>query len=233
MDFFVFQQNLVEHQLQFVFFLMPLAVLGILYGSIVPIFETNLKRLLAFSSIAQIGYILLGASLISVTGFTAAVLHFFNHALAKAALFLAAACLGMRVSGLQLEDLSGIGRQMPWTLAAFALAGMSLIGIPGTAGFVSKWVLIEAVLAEGFLGAALLGVILISSLLSVIYIARVVELMWHGERGREAVAIGEAPTWMLTVTWALVLANVWFGLDARLPSDLAGDAAASFLRHLP
>ena len=233
LDFFVFQQNLVDHQLQFVFFLMPLAVLGILYGSIVPIFETNLKRLLAFSSVAQIGYILLGASLISVTGFTAAVLHFFNHALAKAALFLAVACLGTRVAGLQLRDLSGIGRRMPWTLGAFALAGLSLIGIPGTAGFVSKWVLIEAVLKEGLLGVALLMVILVGSLLSVIYIVRAVELMWHGERGREAVAIEEAPAWMLIVTWGLVLANVWFGIDASLPSELAGDAAASFLRHVP
>lgn len=233
MDFFVFQQNLVEHQLQFTFFLMPLAVLGILFGSIVPIFESNLKRLLAFSSIAQIGYILLGASLISVTGFTAAVLHFFNHALAKAALFLAVACLGMRVARLDLEDIAGIGRQMPWTLGAFALAGLSLIGIPGTAGFVSKWVLIAAVLEEGLPGVALLVVIIISSLLSAVYIVRVVELMWHGERGREAVAISEAPAWMLVVTWALVLANFWFGLDASLPSELASGAAALFLGHLP
>ena len=245
MDFFVFQQNLIDHQFQFRFFLMPLAVLGILFGSIAAIFEDNLKRLLAFSSIAQIGYILLGASLISISGFTAAVLHLFNHALAKAALFLAVACLGMRADSLQLTNLRGLGRQMPWTLGAFAAAGLSLIGVPGTAGFVSKWTLIAAVLAEGALGVLLVAVIVISSLLAVVYVGRVVEQLWFGEgntassvpgasmRGKETGESGEAPTWMLMVTWVAVLGNIWFGFDASLPVTLANDAAASFLRHLP
>ncbi len=90
-DFVVFQPNLAGHELQFTWFLGPLALLAILGGSAVALFETNLKRLLAFSSLAQIGYILLGASLLSVPGLTAALLHMFNHALAKGGLFLAVA----------------------------------------------------------------------------------------------------------------------------------------------
>lgn len=236
MDFFVFQKNLMDHELQFAFFLMPLAALGILFGSIAAIFEQSIKRILAFSSVAQLGYILLGASLVSVAGFNAAVLHLFNHALAKSALFLAVACLGMRFAKLRLEDMRGAGRNMPWTLTAFALAGLSLIGIPGTAGFVSKWALIGAVLEQGALGVALVVLIVISSLLAVVYVGRVVEQLWFGEpepgRAGEHAALREAPTLMLVVTWIAVAANFWFGFNASLPGELAGQAAAEFLRHL-
>lgn len=232
MDFFVFQKNLVDHELQFAFFLMPLAALGILFGSIAAVFEQNVKRILAFSSVAQLGYILLGASLVSVAGFNASVLHLFNHALAKTALFLAVACLAMRVAKLRLEDLRGAGRHMPWTLTAFAIAGLSLIGIPGTAGFVSKWALISAVMEQGVLGVALVVLIVVSSLLAVVYIGRIVEQLWFGDRPEGAAEVREAPALMLAVTWLAVAANVWFGLDASVPGTLADVASSEFLRHL-
>src|SRR5210317_238507 len=161
-DFFVFQPNLVGHDVQFSYFLMPLAVLAILIGSGVALFERNLKRLLAYSSIAQIGYILLGASLVSLAGLTASVLHMFNHALAKGALFLAVAALATRCSGVRLENISGAARSMPWTMGAFVVAGLSLIGVCGTGGFVSKWCRISAALGEGLLGGVLVAVIVIS-----------------------------------------------------------------------
>ena len=84
-DFFVFQSS-IEHTLQFTLFLMPLAMLGIIVASAVAMFEGHVKRMLAFSSVAQIGYILLGASLLTEAGLTASVAHVFNHALAKCAL---------------------------------------------------------------------------------------------------------------------------------------------------
>ncbi|MBT8114656.1 MAG: hypothetical protein KJP04_04720, partial [Arenicella sp.] len=127
-DFVVFQQNLVDHDLQFGYFLMPLAILAILVASGVALFEQNLKRLLAYSSVAQIGYIMLGASLVTKAGLSAGILHMFNHALAKGALFLAVACLATRFASLRLNDLAGAARSMPWTMAAFAVAGLSLIG---------------------------------------------------------------------------------------------------------
>jgi multicomponent Na+:H+ antiporter subunit D len=232
MDFFVFQKNMIDHELQFGFFLMPLAALGILFGSIAAVFEQNIKRVLAFSSVAQLGYILLGASLVTVAGFNASVLHLFNHALAKTALFLAVACLGMRFAKLRVEDLRGAGRQMPWTLTAFAIAGLSLIGIPGTAGFVSKWALILAVLEQGALGVALVVLIVISSLLAIVYIGRIVEQLWFGEPPGEDPSVREAPALMLVVTWAAVALNIWFGLDASLPGELASRAADDFLEHM-
>jgi multicomponent Na+:H+ antiporter subunit D len=97
---------------------------------------------------------------------------------------------------------------------------------------VSKWALLMAVLEQGALGVALMVVIIVSSLLAVVYIGRIVEQLWFGEPGEGTAAVREAPPLMLGLTWLVVLANIWFGLDASLPAALAENAAADFLRHL-
>ena len=160
-DFVVFQPNLDGHALQFSYFLLPLAVLAIVIASVLAVREKNLKRLLAYSSVAQIGYIMLGASLVTQAGMMASVLHVFNHALAKGTLFLAVTCLALKVSSLRLDNLAGVARSMPLVMAAFVIGGLSLIGVPGTAGFVSKWYLLGAVLGEGLLGIGLVVVIVL------------------------------------------------------------------------
>lgn len=233
-DFLVFQGNLPGHELQFSHFLMPLALLAILLASGVAMMERNLKRLLAYSSVAQIGYIMLGVSLLSATGLSAGIIHIFNHALTKGALFLAVACLGMHFQSLRLGDLAGAAKRMPWTMAAFVIAGLSLIGIPGTAGFISKWQLISAALAEGDLGIAVVAVVLIGSLMAVVYIWRVVEAAYfQGPPAGGPEGLREAPPMLLAVTWAAVLGNVYFGLAPSLPIKLSQAAAASLLQHLP
>jgi len=236
-DFVVFQQNLLGHERQFEAFLMPLAVLGILVGSAVALFESNIKRLLAYSSVAQIGYILLGASLVSSGGLTAGLLHMFNHALAKGALFLAVMAIAMRFSQLDLQHLAGAAKRMPWTLSALVVAGLSLIGVPGTAGFISKWYLVTAALDEGALGIALVAVIVVGSLMAVVYIWRIVEAAWFEPADESAdVAAGtvrEAPLTMLAVVWLAALANIYFGFATGLQHELATRAATSLLGHLP
>jgi multicomponent Na+:H+ antiporter subunit D len=232
-DFFVFQGNLAGHDIQFTYFLLPLAVLAILVASGVALFEQNIKRLLAFSSIAQIGYILLGASFVSVAGLTASTLHLFNHALAKGALFLAVACLATQCGSLRLSELGGMAKRMPWTAGAFVLAGFSLIGIPGTSGFISKWYLITAALQQGSLGIALVAVVVISSLMAVVYIWRIVEAIYFAEPAAANSSLREAPIMMLVVTWFAALLNLYFGLVPELPVTLAGSAAESLLEHLP
>ena len=232
-DFLVFQPNLIGHDVQFSYFLMPLAVLAILIASGVALFEKNLKRLFAYSSVAQIGYILLGASLVSVAGLTASVVHIFNHALAKGALFLAIACLATRYSSLRLENIAGAARRMPWTMGAFVLAGFSLVGVPGTAGFISKWYLITAALDHGTVGVVLVIAIVISSLIALAYVWRVIEAAYFGEPAVAAATGGEAPAGILAVTWIAALANLYYGLAPSLPVTLASTAAESLLRHVP
>jgi multicomponent Na+:H+ antiporter subunit D len=153
----------------------------------------------------------------------------FNHALAKGALFLAVAALATRCSGIRLEDISGAAKRMPWTMGALVVAGLSLIGVPGTAGFVSKWYLILAALGEGLLGVALIAVIIVSSLMSVVYVWRVIEPAYFGEAPAGLSSVREAPPALLAVTWAAALANLYFGLVTALPVTLASSAAEKLL----
>ncbi len=234
-DFFVFQGNLAGHAFQFAAYLMPLALLGILVGSAVAMFEKNLKRLLAFSSVAQIGYMMLGASLVTIAGLSAGIVHIFNHALAKGGLFLAVAALAMAAAGLRIEDLRGIARRMPWTFAAFVVAGLSLIGIPGTAGFISKWYLISAAMELGAIGLPLVAVILVSSLMAVVYVWRIVEAAYFGTPSADTTPEHSprvSPA-LVAVAWLAAIANIYFGLLPELPLTLSEAAANDLLDHLP
>ena len=232
-DFFVFQGNLEGHAFQFAAYLMPLAILGILVGSAVAMFEKNIKRLLAFSSIAQVGYIMLGASFVTVAGLTAGIVHIFNHALAKGTLFLAVALFATVAAGLRLDDLKGIARRMPWTFGAFVIAALSLIGVPGTAGFISKWYLISAAMELGTAGLPLVAVILVSSLMAVVYVWRIVEAACFGEATAEPASAVSVPPLLVATLWLAAVANIYFGLVPDLPLTLSGDAAAELLGHLP
>ena len=232
-DFVVFQPNLAGHDIQFAWFLMPLAVAAIIVASAVAVFEKNLKRLLAYSSVAQIGYIMLGASLVSQAGLTASILHIFNHSLAKGTLFLAVAGLALRTGSLRLDGIAGAARTMPWTMAAFVIGAFSLIGIPGTAGFISKWYLILAVIDRGWLGVVLIIAIVVGSLLAVAYVWRVVEAAWFMPPPAEGAATREAPLELLAVTWIAALANLYFGIFTEIPVSLSTMAAEGLRELLP
>ena len=202
--------------------LITLGLFAIISGSLVAIYQKNTKRMLAWSSVAQIGYMAIGIGLVSATGLAASILHLFNHALMKAALFLCLGCVFYRINSVKLEDMRGIGRQMPWTMSAFTIGGLSLIGIPGTVGFISKWYLLQAaILQQSWIIVVL---VLLSSLLAVIYIWRVVEVVWFRTHDQQT-AVAEAPLSLLVPTWTLVIANIWFGIDTRLSIDTATRAA--------
>ena len=202
--------------------LLPLAVVGIFSMSAAAIYQPTVKKLLAYSSVAQIGYMLLGISLASVTGLTATVLHLFNHALIKTALFMAMGCVAYRIGTTRLSDMAGLGRSMPWTMAAFVAGGLSLIGVPLTVGFISKWYLILAALEQGWLWLA--AMIVLTSLMAVAYVWRVVEVAYFRDRGQAAQAT-EAPLSLLIPTWLMIAANFYFGVDASVTTEVAATAA--------
>lgn len=206
--------------------LMPLAVAAMFSASLVAIFQQDVKRLLAYSSVAQIGYMVLGISFASALGLTAGILHLFNHALMKGALFMAMGCVMYRVGSVQIDRMNGLGRAMPWTMAAFVGGGLSIIGVPLTVGFISKWYLIQAALEQGMWPVA--AVVLAGSLLAVIYIWKVVEVAYFRDVDPEA-GISEAPLSLLIPTWTLVIANFWFGINASATSGVAQRAAELLL----
>lgn len=190
--------------------LIILSTLALIIGSMTAIFQQNIKRMLAFSSVAQIGYIMLGIGYASATGLTASLVHLFNHAITKGALFAAIACVAVRVGGVKLQDIQGLGKQMPWTMAAFVVAGLSLIGIPMTAGFISKWYLVKMTVEHG--DWFILAVILASSIMALIYVWKVVEAAYFYDRPEGAKNVREAPKSMLLSVWILTGATIFLGI---------------------
>ncbi|AWB34616.1 monovalent cation/H+ antiporter subunit D family protein [Orrella marina] len=229
-QFQILTPNLGNHLELLNALIMTLSVIGFIAGSLIAIFSDNLKRLLGYSSVAQLGYIVLAISLGTSAGISAAIIHTFNHAIMKAALFAAVAAMVLRFGSSKIEDLAGVGKQMPLTMLGFALAGLSLIGVPLTAGFISKWYLIQAVLESGTLGILLTLLILTSSLMAVIYIWKVIEIAYF-QPARQELPPGrrEAPAPVLIVLWALVLANFWFGIDPELVLSLARSEAVNLM----
>ena len=212
--------------------LMPLAVIAVLAASTVAIFQTNVKRMLAYSSLAQIGYMILGIAFGSVTGLTAGIVHLFNHALMKGGLFLLLGCVAYRIGSVKIEDMAGLGRRMPLTMFGFVIGGLSLIGVPLTVGFISKWVLVQAALERGWWWLAV--IVLAGSLLAVIYVWRVVEVAYlrPPPEGVDP-ARNEAPLTMLIPAWILIGLCVYFGIDTSLTLGVAQRAAEALLEGLP
>ena len=206
--------------------MLPLALIGIVVASVVALFQHDLKRMLAYSSIAQIGYMLLGITLLTHGGLMASIIHLFNHAVAKAALFMVAGSFFLRTGSTSIRDLAGIGRDMPWTTAAFVAAGLSIIGVPLTVGFVSKWYFVEAIIGEGWWPIAF--VVVGSSLVALGYVWRVVEVAYLRD-APEGVIRKEAPLSMLIPTWSFVALSFYFGINAQLTSAAASRAANALL----
>jgi multicomponent Na+:H+ antiporter subunit D len=213
--------------IEFDLVMIPLALAAMLLASTTAIFQNDVKRLLAYSSVAQIGYMVLGISLGTVTGVTAGIVHLFNHAMIKGGLFLALGCVFVTLGSVQLRDMAGLARRMPWTMAAFVIGGLSLIGVPLTTGFISKWVLIQAALEQGMWFLAV--VVVVSSILAVVYVWRVVETAYFRPVPKGTAEVSEAPLAMLIPTWLLILANVYFGVDTSLTLGVARRAAETLL----
>jgi len=208
-----------------------LGLVGIFVASTAAIYQTNVKHLFAFSSIAQIGYMIVGFSVSSVAGLTATLLHLFNHALMKGALFLALGAVMYRIGSTKLSQFQGLGRQMPVTMAAIVIGGLSLIGVPLTVGFVSKWYLVLAVIDNGWWPVAVL--ILLGSLLAVVYVWRIVETAYFKPALANTESVKEAPLSFLIPIWTLVLANIYFGIDTRLSVQVAQAASQTLFGVSP
>ena len=209
---------------------MTLGILAMFIGSIAAIYQTNVKRLLAYSSVAQIGYMILGLSLLNQSGLTGGIIHLFNHAIMKCGLFLAVGCVAYRVGSTHIDDFAGLMRKMPVTMWAFVIGGLSLIGVPGTVGFVSKWYLVLGAMQAELYSVAVLT--LLSSLLAVMYIWRVVEVAVF-QKPKVEREVSEAPMSLLVPTWLMMLAAIYFGFDTELTVEVAHDAIESLIYSGP
>ena len=223
--FTIFRPSFLEELNVLNFVILPLSIAAMIIASLIAIFQKDFKGLLAYSSIAQVGYILLGISIMSESGLTAAIIHLFNHGITKVALFMVAGAYVIKRGGSLLTNLQGAGFTMPWTSAAAVVGCLSLIGVPGTAGFISKWILVEAAIENGKWPLAI--VIIFSSLLAVVYCGRVIETLYF-KNGNDETIVNESPLTMLISIWIASLACIYFGLSTDITISVS-DLAAKML----
>jgi multicomponent Na+:H+ antiporter subunit D len=148
-------------------FVITFASFTIITASLLALSRDNLKARLAFSTISQLSYIILGAALLTPSAMVGGIIHITNHAFSKITLFFCAGSIYVSTYKTKVSQLNGIGKKMPWTMAAFAIATLSMIGIPPVSGFITKWYLVIGSLERHSL--VVLTVLLVSSFLNAAY----------------------------------------------------------------
>lgn len=205
---------------------MVMALTAIVVGPLLAVRQGDMKRLLAYSSVGQIGYIALGVVLLNEDGVTGSIAHFWNHAAAKGALFCVAGTLVYATRRSRVEDLAGLGRTAPFTAVVLTVAGCSMIGIPFTGGFLSKFYLATgAIQADHVL---VVPALLISSVLTAVYVWRMLQLAWFSPADTTPPVTEEVPWAMRVPALVLAAACLVFGMST-LSIELAREAARALL----
>ncbi len=221
----------IQHQ-TVLMVLMGIAFVNIFLGSAMAIREKEIKRMLAYSSISQIGYIILGAALLTPYGLVGAAIHIFNHAIIKGTLFMSAGAFIHQTGLRQIKDLKGIGRKMPITTICFTMAAMSMIGFPPFNGFISKWFLALGAMDvakvgsySGSLGIFALLMLLLSSFMNLMYYGPITYGAWFKRRegDDDAVALRrvDPSAWMWAPLLVLGLGTLVFGIFPHIPAHFA------------
>ncbi|MCG8325011.1 MAG: monovalent cation/H+ antiporter subunit D family protein, partial [Thiotrichales bacterium] len=176
----------------------------IIVASCIALYQDNLKRRLAYSTVSQLSYVAIATLLIAPVSIIGAALHIAAHAFGKITLFFAAGAIYTAQHKTEVSQLNGVGRQMPWTMTAFTIASLSMIGIPPTAGFISKWYILNGAVVMDNMFVVL--VIVISTLLNAGYFLPIVYAAFF--RGESATVLDEAPPHMVAALFLTALACV-------------------------
>lgn len=202
--------------------LVYVAGFTVVTASFVALRQTNLKRMLAFSTVGQLSYVVLAAAILVPISVTGAALHIAAHAVSKITLFFAAGSVYTAAHATEISQLRGIGRRMPWTMGAFAIGALSMIGIPPTAGFLSKWFMLSGAMETEHWVAV--GVIVVSTILNASYFLPIVwrAFLSKPEAGHSAApAHGEAPWPIVLALTATAIGTVALFFFPSIPLDLA------------
>ena len=195
------------------------AAVTILVASLLALGQDNLKARLAFSTVSQLSYIILGAALLNSRGVTGGIAHITNHAVSKITLFFCAGSIYASTHKTEICQLSGLAKRMPWTMAAFALSSLSIVGIPLTSGFVSKWYLALGTVDRHSM--ALLTVLLVSSLLSAAYLGQILYKAYFETESGTYEEVREVP-WIVAPLAISAAASLLLGIFPNVVLALAG-----------
>jgi len=213
-------------------FKVPIAALALVtmtVGNVMALRQDDLKRLLAYSSIAQVGYMLIGVSTGLTYGLLGTFLHVFNHSMMKGMAFLSVGSIVHETGTRDINDLRGVGRMMPYTTLTVIVAFLGLGGVPGTSGFISKFILFSSSIGAGLGILAIFGVL--NSALSMAYYLRVVMVLISGEPV-EGVTAKEAPVLMLGVTVIMAIIVIVLGFFPDPIMGFASEASSTLLKGL-
>ena len=199
--------------------LVVVAGFTIVAASVVALNADNLKRRLAYSTVSQLAYVVMATALLVPLGVIGAVLHIAAHAFGKITLFFAAGAIYTAAHKTEVSQLDGIGRRMPWTMGAFAIGALSMIGLPPAAGFVSKWYMLSGAMAAQHWVAV--AVIAASTLLNAGYFLPIVYRAFFVAPAPDAHAHGEAPLPMVIALAITAAATVLLFFLPELPLALA------------
>jgi proton-translocating NADH-quinone oxidoreductase chain N len=214
-------------QSQWISVIAILSVLTMLVGNLTPLLQTDLKRLLAYSSIGHIGYMLAGIATGTALGLTGTLMHIFNHALMKGTAFLCAGVILYRLETRELKEMSGVGRRMPVTAITFIISLLALTGLPPLNGFVSE---VTIVLATIEANMAWLGVaVIINSIISAAYYIRVIRTILQPVTQKKIEEVKEGPPIMLAVLCILSAMIIIFGIWPDALINFAENAASVLL----
>jgi formate hydrogenlyase subunit 3/multisubunit Na+/H+ antiporter MnhD subunit len=213
-------------------FKLPIASLALItmtLGNLLALRQNDVKRLLAYSSIAQIGYMLIGVSTGITYGIMGTLLHILNHSLMKGMAFLAVGSIVHETGTRDLNKLNGIGKMMPVTTLAIIISFLGLGGVPGTSGFVSKFILFNSAIGSGLVILAIAGVL--NSALSMAYYLRVLMVLLSGKVDT-TLHVEEAPILMAGITAIMALLIIILGLYPGPFVSIASDASEALINGL-
>lgn len=198
----------------------------LVYGEVMALRQDDIKRMLAYSTLGQIGEIALVLGLGTWLATAGAMAHMFNHAIMKDLLFLGAGALIMRAGSRKLADMRGLGHVMPWTVTCMTIGLISIMGLPPFAGFMSKFLMIQAAVDAGYVWLAAL--ILAGSLVGAVYYTRILKTLVFEPRPMDAPEVEEAPLSMRLGMSVLAALCVLIGLAPQLLIDIVVPVASSF-----
>ncbi|MGV3635219.1 MAG: proton-conducting transporter membrane subunit [Pseudorhodoplanes sp.] len=194
-----------------------IGMLTTLVGAMLAVRQDDIKRMLAYSSMSQLGYIIAAIALMSHLGWVTALYLVANHLLVKGILFLAATAVILRTGTRLLSELGGLARVMPQTFALAAIAIIAMSGLPPLAGFGGKWLLLSAMMEKGWSVSALMT--LVATFVGFLYMARFIQALFFGQRKVATTAVAEAPVALLIPQYLLVAGILTMSFFPKLLID--------------
>jgi len=208
-------------------FILFISLLGVLLSTFYAVKQQEVKKMLAYSSVAQLGYIIIAIMLLIPDGLTASLIHVVNHSIIKTGLFLIIAIIFINNQNVMIEDLSGLGKKYPILMSCFVVLGFGLIGLPITSGFISKWYLVTAMLKSEYWYFTF--IVLLTSFMTLFYVWALIEKIYFATNNNSS-AVNNVSIYQIFCVITLTIMTIYLGLETSLTSGIAQNISSDFYR---